>query len=87
MELDQVGLLGRRPLALLDAHLQVVVVALSALLAVAPSDSKLLLHDAGGLAPLLDFPHLNDLLQDFVFLNKQKIYLSLPNFSLAHVLL
>lgn len=64
----QLPLLLRSPLFLLDSALEVVVVALAALLAVAPLDPVTLLHNPRNLAPLLYLPNLEELLQDQVFL-------------------
>lgn len=64
----QLFLLLGRPLFLLYSALEVVVVALSALLPVAPLNPVTFLHYPRNLAPLLYLPNLEELLQNQVFL-------------------
>jgi hypothetical protein len=68
VQFDQLLLLLGPPLLLVDAALEVVVVALAALLAVAPLDAVVPLHHPRQLAPLLHPPLLVQLLEDLVFL-------------------
>lgn len=68
MQLHQLFLLVLAPLFLLDAALEVVVVSLAALLAIAPLNPVTFLHYPRNLAPLLYLAHLEELLENQVFL-------------------
>jgi hypothetical protein len=62
VEFDEIVFLLGSPLLLVDASLEVVVVALAALFAIAALNLVFPLHDPRNLAPPLNFPHLVDLL-------------------------
>ena len=68
------------PLIVLDGIVEVVVVALAALLAIPALDVELQLHEPRYLGPLLDAALLVDLLEDVVFLNGSESTISVQAF-------
>jgi hypothetical protein len=62
VEFDEIVFLLGSPLLLVDASLEVVVVALATLFAIAALNLVFPLHDPRNLAPSLNFSHFVDLL-------------------------
>lgn len=69
VEVNEIVLLLLSPFIFVDSPFEVVVVALTALLAIAALNAVLFLHNPGNLAPSLYFPYFIDLLQNFVLLS------------------
>jgi hypothetical protein len=65
---DELSLLAFYPLAVLNRVIKVVVITLSALLAVPTPNVKLTLHNFGNLRPFLNPPFFIDFFQNIVFL-------------------
>lgn len=68
MQRNQQGLFLVRPLLLIDAAPQVVVIPLATLLPIARTNPELLLHYPGNLTPFANLAHLEKLLQNVIVL-------------------
>jgi hypothetical protein len=80
MTVNELPLLAGSPLVVLDGIVEVVVVALPALLTVPANDMKLLIHGLGNLRPFLDVPGFVKLLQDAVLLHRARSTISVHAF-------
>ena len=78
MKVNQIIFFLLGPFVFVDSSFEVVVVTLTTLLAIAPLDPILFLHDPGNLTPSLDFSYFIDLLQYFVLLS---LKMGLPQLS------